>query len=414
LGKKIVMQSNINEIFNVGMFKQGTYLQTAIAREFDHIKDLEFIASLGDGFDLMKTKSFRRLGEEGGMAYFAFIFDKDVNTKYPIAIIQLSLFDKKAKTFQTKYTIAVEAARGKGLIAKAYALIIKKLNYTLVSDQDQSVGSARLWAQLAQTPGIYVQAVKYKNSDNKPVAYTKVDMNKNAKLKGRDFQIYFGLEAEGDDQDETHVSNEYKQIKDKWEQTDQLVSKIFNQLFNSKDEQTDAKQQQILQAKLDKAMQTSSELQNKLETMIDDKYTYVLLRASKGRKTSMVEQNEIGTNQTREKYASMTPGQSKKIIKFVDYIKKPEIADIAGKSNVKEEEQNKVAIGKKFRLPQGSAKKFGVYVRNGDNVKKVTFGDPNMEIKKDNPARRRSFRARHNCDNPGPKTKARYWSCKNW
>jgi hypothetical protein len=48
------------------------------------------------------------------------------------------------------------------------------------------------------------------------------------------------------------------------------------------------------------------------------------------------------------------------------------------------------------------------------NVVKVNFGDPNMEIKRDDPARRKSFRARHNCDNPGPKTKAKYWSCKMW
>ena len=45
---------------------------------------------------------------------------------------------------------------------------------------------------------------------------------------------------------------------------------------------------------------------------------------------------------------------------------------------------------------------------------KVNFGDPNMEIKKDNPKRRKSFRARHNCDNPGPRWKARYWSCRAW
>ena len=47
-------------------------------------------------------------------------------------------------------------------------------------------------------------------------------------------------------------------------------------------------------------------------------------------------------------------------------------------------------------------------------VVKVGFGDPNMEIKRDDPARRKSFRARHNCDNPGPKWKARYWSCYQW
>ena len=56
-----------------------------------------------------------------------------------------------------------------------------------------------------------------------------------------------------------------------------------------------------------------------------------------------------------------------------------------------------------------------VYVKNDKgNVVKVEFGDPNMEIKRDDPARRKSFRARHNCDNPGPKYKARYWSCKFW
>jgi hypothetical protein len=65
---------------------------------------------------------------------------------------------------------------------------------------------------------------------------------------------------------------------------------------------------------------------------------------------------------------------------------------------------------------QGDVKKFKVYVKDPGtgNVKKVNFGDPNMRIKKSNPARRRSFRARHNCDNPGPKTKARYWSCRAW
>ena len=71
-----------------------------------------------------------------------------------------------------------------------------------------------------------------------------------------------------------------------------------------------------------------------------------------------------------------------------------------------------VPLGK--RLP-GDVKKSKVFVKNAaGRVVKVNFGDKNMTIKKDNPARRRSFRARHNCDNPGPKTKARYWSCKAW
>ena len=73
----------------------------------------------------------------------------------------------------------------------------------------------------------------------------------------------------------------------------------------------------------------------------------------------------------------------------------------------------KVKLGKPMR---GDVKKFKVYVKDPKtgNVKKVNFGDPDMKIKKSNPARRRSFRARHNCDNPGPRTKARYWSCRKW
>ena len=74
--------------------------------------------------------------------------------------------------------------------------------------------------------------------------------------------------------------------------------------------------------------------------------------------------------------------------------------------------------GRKVKLNnpmKGDVKKTKVYVKNDKgNVVKVEFGDPNMSIKRDDPARRKSFRARHNCDNPGPKYKARYWSCKFW
>ena len=82
-------------------------------------------------------------------------------------------------------------------------------------------------------------------------------------------------------------------------------------------------------------------------------------------------------------------------------------------SQIIAEKENKT-LNKPFRTP-GGPKKFSVYVKNEKgNVVKVNFGDPNMEIKRDDPNRRKNFRARHNCDNPGPKTKARYWSCKMW
>ena len=62
----------------------------------------------------------------------------------------------------------------------------------------------------------------------------------------------------------------------------------------------------------------------------------------------------------------------------------------------------------------GSKKKSAVLAKKGDQVKLIRFGDPNMSIKKDIPARRKSFRARHNCASAKDKFSARYWSCKAW
>ena len=73
-----------------------------------------------------------------------------------------------------------------------------------------------------------------------------------------------------------------------------------------------------------------------------------------------------------------------------------------------------VKLNDPIRTSEVPTKKFKVYVKDGDKIKVVRFGDPNMSIKRDSAERRKSFRARHNCDNPGPKTKARYWSCFQW
>jgi hypothetical protein len=102
-----------------------------------------------------------------------------------------------------------------------------------------------------------------------------------------------------------------------------------------------------------------------------------------------------------------------------------DIRDGVIKSELTEAEYRgrKVTLNKPMR---GDVKKFKVYVRDPKtgNIKKVNFGhggtsakkagQKTMRIRKSNPKARKSFRARHNCDNPGPKTKARYWSCKKW
>jgi hypothetical protein len=107
-----------------------------------------------------------------------------------------------------------------------------------------------------------------------------------------------------------------------------------------------------------------------------------------------------------------------KITKAVDYI--DTVRDYMKANKYEEDVQTdeakyqgrEVPLGKKMA---GDVKKSKVYVRkpNGKIVK-VNFGDKKMRIKKSNPARRKSFRARHNCKNPGPRWKARYWSCRSW
>jgi hypothetical protein len=94
-----------------------------------------------------------------------------------------------------------------------------------------------------------------------------------------------------------------------------------------------------------------------------------------------------------------------------DYMKAQKYEEDA-QTNEAEYQGRKVQLGKKMA---GDVKKSKVYVKNPQGrVVKVNFGDKKMRIKKSNPARRKSFRARHNCDNPGPRHKARYWSCRSW
>tara|TARA_R110002020_G_scaffold58205_2_gene159654 strand:+ start:3537 stop:4199 length:663 start_codon:yes stop_codon:yes gene_type:complete len=73
----------------------------------------------------------------------------------------------------------------------------------------------------------------------------------------------------------------------------------------------------------------------------------------------------------------------------------------------------KVTLNKPRRI-QGGNKKFEVFVQSGGKIKRVAFGDPNMEIRRDDPKARANFRARHNCDSKKDKTTAGYWSCRMW
>jgi len=99
---------------------------------------------------------------------------------------------------------------------------------------------------------------------------------------------------------------------------------------------------------------------------------------------------------------------------FVWEIETKQVYDENGVALGAEYQGRKVSLNKPFRTPDGP-KKFSVYVMNDNgNVVKVNFGDPNMKIKKYIPERRKSFRARHKCDQQKDKTTPAYWSCKMW
>lgn len=116
-----------------------------------------------------------------------------------------------------------------------------------------------------------------------------------------------------------------------------------------------------------------------------------------------------------EKMKKITKKRTMK--EFKDYIKEDcgcgcdELSETSGEYKGKE-----VDLDNPFRLPQGSDKKFGVYVKNPKtgNVIMVKFGDPNLSIKRDDPERLKNFRARHSCDEKTDKTTPGYWSCKFW
>jgi len=127
---------------------------------------------------------------------------------------------------------------------------------------------------------------------------------------------------------------------------------------------------------------------------------------------------EDGEDRAKYPACRPTPSSCKTKGKGKKWGKKSENESVSNSFDINEllseaEYQGKeVKLGKPMR---GDVKKFKVYVKNDKgNVVKVNFGDKNMEIKRDDPKRKKAFRARHNCSNPGPRWKARYWSCKMW
>ena len=129
---------------------------------------------------------------------------------------------------------------------------------------------------------------------------------------------------------------------------------------------------------------------------------------------------DVRNGESRDSYMDRCMGDAKTVEKYGNPSQRAAVCnsmyDDKDSENVEaaEYQGKKVTLGKPFRT-QGGKKKFAVYVKNSSGrVVVVRFGDPNMEIKRDDPKRRKAFRDRHNCDTATDRTTPRYWSCRQW
>jgi hypothetical protein len=149
-----------------------------------------------------------------------------------------------------------------------------------------------------------------------------------------------------------------------------------------------------------------------LQLIMDARRVYVAEAEVKRVKQSEVERT---INDLHQKYKeAATDDERDAIAKQIDDYTRQKRAIVPDDWELEEAKYQgrEVPLGKPMA---GDVKKSKVYIKGPKgNVVKVNFGDKKMKIKKSNPKRRKSFRARHNCDNPGPRWKARYWSCRAW
>jgi hypothetical protein len=163
-----------------------------------------------------------------------------------------------------------------------------------------------------------------------------------------------------------------------------------------------------------------------LQAIIEDELTQVLFEKeensdlkSKVVKALRDEGGAAGMD-ALEKHTKASKDEISKVVKNANNIKVHEDGDVILMDSLEESKTDKerMKCNSPRRIRKGEAghgkKKFVVKACDGGTEKIIRYGDANMEIKKDSPARRKSFRARHNCKNPGSKLKARYWSCKKW
>ena len=183
-------------------------------------------------------------------------------------------------------------------------------------------------------------------------------------------------------------------VMDKREVTEQLDESVFPNSVVLESEQNVT----IYQIPLDRELtnEEADEYANRLSNyMFSEGYDDFDIEVSLGNEDDIVEETYEDDDEFYEQYGTMHYNLDDDSMDEAEY------------------QGRKVKLGKPM---QGDVKKFKVYVKDPKtgNTKKVNFGDPNMEIRRDNPAAKKSFRARHNCSDKKDRTKAGYWSCRMW
>jgi hypothetical protein len=272
------------------------------------------------------------------------------------------------------------------------------------------------WGKADKDLAAKVRGSKSKKEELEVALEAFVDEGEKWKKEFR--KIYQSLVRKGMKPEKAAIAA-YDSLKKFKEQVDEDAVKAAKDKISREKESDKAKHD----AMLDRARLQKAQNKNRATESLDDQFESLWANIHKKRKEGrpMRKKGEKGAptddafrRAKNEEYGAGEEGTDGLVKKYKEDTPGEDCTCFDHVISEAEYQGRKVKLNDPMRSNDGK-KKFYVYTKNEKgNIVKVGFGDPNMEIKRDDPGRRKNFRARHNCDNPGPKWKARYWSCYQW
>jgi hypothetical protein len=272
------------------------------------------------------------------------------------------------------------------------------------------------WGKADKDLAAKVRGSKSKKEELEVALEAFVDEGEKWKKEFR--KIYQSLVRKGMKPEKAAIAA-YDSLKKFKEQVDEDAVKAAKDKISREKEADKAKHD----AMLDRARLQKAQNKNRATESLDDQFESLWANIHKKRKEGrpMRKKGEKGAptddafrRAKNEEYGAGEEGTDGLVKKYKEDTPGEDCTCFDHVISEAEYQGRKVKLNDPMRSNDGK-KKFYVYTKNEKgNIVKVGFGDPNMEIKRDDPGRRKNFRARHNCDNPGPKWKARYWSCYQW